>query len=257
MKILLLLVIIALAFAVPSNDNDQLIRKDFVRSLKAIPKTWEVEDWQNNKFRGWTVGQLKDWLGTYQSPRPNIQLDHEYVSLNAPDNWDWRKESDCVSAVRDQQNCGSCWAFGATGSLTDRFCIDRGMSSPLSPEDLVVCDKGCFGCQGGFLGSAFRYLERTGAVLDTCLPYVSGDGETFPECPTHVCADPAIKFKKYQCQDGSVKHFRKIIFSIKDKMKDEIMKGPVEASFTVYKDFMSYKSGIYKHTTGEQLGGRN
>lgn len=41
-----------------------------------------------------------------------------------------------------------------------------------------------------------------------------------------------------------------------DKIKTEIMtNGPVEGAFSVYEDFLSYKSGVYTHTSGQLLGG--
>jgi len=57
------------------------------------------------------------------------------------------------------------------------------------------------GCNGGWLDHAWDYLEKTGAVTDTCFPYTSGDGSV-PKCVTK-CVDGS-DFKKYKCQKGSV-----------------------------------------------------
>jgi cathepsin B len=57
------------------------------------------------------------------------------------------------------------------------------------------------------------------------------------------------------------KWFAKTIYgvgSLPSKIQTEIMtKGPVQAMFTVYSDFLSYKSGVYHHVTGQELGGHS
>merc|ERR1719454_634122 len=93
-----------------------------------------------------------------------------------------------IHPIRDQQRCGSCWAFSASEVLSDRVAIATKKASPvLSPEDMVSCDKGDMGCQGGMLPMAWDYLKSTGIVSDKCLPYGAGGGIA-PKCPT-TCAD--------------------------------------------------------------------
>jgi cathepsin B len=60
----------------------------------------------------------------------------------------------CIHPIRDQAQCGSCWAFGATEALSDRFCI-AGRDVILSPQDLVSCDLNNYGCNGGYLNLAW------------------------------------------------------------------------------------------------------
>merc|ERR1711957_653154 len=90
-----------------------------------------------------------------------------------PDEFDARtKWPGLVHPIRDQQRCGSCWAFSASEVLSDRVAIADGKESPvLSPEDMVSCDHGDMGCQGGRLDQAWKYLTRTGIVTDSCMPY--------------------------------------------------------------------------------------
>ena len=118
----------------------------------------------------------------------------------------------------------------------------------LSPEDLVACDKSDMGCNGGWLDHAWNYLEKTGAVTDTCFPYTSGSGSV-PKCAAK-CVDGS-DYKKYKCKKGSVVEATTV-----DQIKAEIFtNGPMETGFMVYQDFMNYKSGIYKYTSGGLLGG--
>jgi len=85
-----------------------------------------------------------------------------------------------IHPIRDQASCGSCWAFGATEALSDRFAI-HGQDVILSPQDLVSCDSTCMGCNGGWLWNAWKYMENQGVVSDACYPYQSAGGVT------HAC----------------------------------------------------------------------
>lgn len=97
------------------------------------------------------------------------------------------------------------------------------------------------------MGSAWYFLEHTGLPSDSCVPYTSGDGKCPWSCPSK-CADGS-DFKLYKVKD--TKHYGSV-----DAIKTAIMtSGPVEGAFTVYQDFMQYKSGVYKHTSGSMLGG--
>merc|ERR1712224_166446 len=80
---------------------------------------------------------------------------------DVPAEFDARTQwKDLIHPIRDQKHCGSCWAFSASEVLSDRVAIASKKASPvLSPEDMVSCDKGDMGCQGGLLpgpGSIFR-----------------------------------------------------------------------------------------------------
>lgn len=148
--------------------------------------------------------------------------------------------SGLIHPIRDQQRCGSCWAFSAAEVLSDRMAIASGRASPmLSPEDMVSCDGGDMGCDGGRLASAWSYLKNTGIVSDACFPYAAGNG-TAPTCPQ-------------KCADGEAWSSSKVkassVYAINGaaSMQQEIMtKGPIQVAFQVYKSFMSYKSGVYQ-----------
>jgi cathepsin B len=170
-------------------------------------------------------------------------------SVSLPDSFDSRdKWGNCIGAIRDQGQCGSCWAFGASESFTDRYCISKGSFVLMSPQYIVSCDSSNYGCNGGYLNLAMEFLVNTGTVEDTCDPYFSGNNGDSGTCPT-------------QCKDGSpIKTYKgasyKHISNDENSIMTEIYNnGPVEVAFTVYEDFMSYKSGVYKHVSGGMLGG--
>jgi cathepsin B len=184
---------------------------------------------------------------------------------NPPAQFDSRTQwPGCIGAVRNQGSCGSCWAFGCVEALSDRFCIASGgkYNVTLGALDPVTCDEDDSGCEGGFPEDCWSYAVHTGIVTEECAPY----NDSIPTCPPED--QPCLKFVPTPkcpraCSDGSSwtssKHFGKTVYSVSRNVADienEIFtNGPVEASFTVYADFPNYKSGVYKHVTGRELGG--
>ena len=85
--------------------------------------------------------------------------DHELLqhdSEEVPEGVDWRR-TDCVTPVKHQYRCGSCWAFSAVGALEGFYCARTGFPAvSLSPQSLMDCvrhrrrpDGPKFGCSGG------------------------------------------------------------------------------------------------------------
>jgi cathepsin B len=143
-----------------------------------------------------------------------------------------------IHPIRDQQQCGSCWAFSASEVLSDRVAIATGKASPvLSAEDMVSCDTKDMGCQGGSLPNAWSYLTNTGLVTDTCMPYSAGSG-TVPSCPAK-CSDS----ESFTRQKASKAY---AINGVANMQTEIMTHGPIQVAFKVYKSFMSYKSGVYQ-----------
>jgi cathepsin B len=184
-----------------------------------------------------------------------------------------------IGEVRDQSDCGSCWAFGAVEAATDRICIEtNGASKPhLSAEDLLSCCSGCgMGCDGGDPSAAWSWFTQTGVVtggnyndstwcaaysLPNCDHHTTGKYGPCPssEYPTPACPSACDSDSSYTTPYASDKHVFATSYSINSdatQIQQEILtNGPVEAAFTVYADFESYKGGVYSHVTGEELGG--
>jgi len=85
----------------------------------------------------------------------------------------------------------------------------------------------------------WKYLENTGIVTDSCLPYTSDKGKV-GACHSQCTNGEA--WVKYTCASTTVK-----ATTIAAIQSDIYTNGPVETGFTVYADFMNYKSGIYYH----------
>lgn len=184
------------------------------------------------------VPNMKKFLGLTKS----VPLKGSNTTL--PDAFDAREKwPPCIHGVRDQQLCGSCWAFASAGFLSDRFCIqsEGDINVVLAPQDLVACNFENFGCSGGMLVNTIDYLMKEGIVSESCMPYQ--DGDSFCE---FKCINKTEKWTKYYCKQHSMQ-----ILSDHVAIQTELMtNGPMMVGLTVYEDFMNYKSGIYKYTTG-------
>ncbi|KAL0244511.1 hypothetical protein GEMRC1_008595 [Eukaryota sp. GEM-RC1] len=213
----------------------------------------------SNPTSTWVAGVNPRFVGmTHEEMRSLLGLKLDFINLpkkveendNLPDTFDVREQwPGCPSySIRDQGRCGSCWAFGAAEALSDRFCIAQNKKVVLSPQWLVSCDKSNMACNGGWLDKVWRFMASTGVVEDSCMKYVSGRAGQVPPCPS-------------QCEDGSALKMYKAanaydVSSSEAAIMSEIQQyGSVEVGFSVYSDFMSYRSGIYHHQTGYLQGG--
>jgi cathepsin B len=202
---------------------------------------------EENPFAYMSVEEIKSMMGTkIQSMEESNELDHE---VDVPAQFDARVQwPQYIHDIRDQAKCGSCWAFGASEALSDRLAIaSKGKENHvLSAQSMVSCDKLNMGCNGGVLSFAWLHLRIRGIPTEQCFPYTSQAGK--------------VEACRSKCVDGSAMHNFKVGGSTStsnvNKIKESIAKdGPVETGFTVYEDFMNYKSGVYHHVSGKQLGG--
>jgi cathepsin L len=106
------------------------------------------------------------------------RLSGKKTGVRAPDSWDWRDQK-VVQGVKDQGQCGSCWAFASIGAEESMFAINQNQLYNLSEQNLVDCDVYDSGCSGGsFEGAYFYVYDNQDGYFSTedQYPYTAQDG---------------------------------------------------------------------------------
>jgi len=281
---LVLLAVVAVSGAHHTKEVDN-IRQSIVDTVNSAKTTWTAH--VSSRWRGQPIDSIKRQLGVLDvNPpvwkKPAIKVATGFDMAALPTEFDSRTnwpQCPSIGEIRDQSDCGSCWAFGAVEAGTDRICIATNGTNKahLSAEDMTGCCTSCgFGCGGGDPGSAWSWMTTTGVVtggnyddfswcssysLPNCDHHTTGKYQPCPatEYPTPACPTACDSNSTYGTPYPSDKHIFSSSYSVPSdpaQIQQEIMtNGPVEAAFTVYADFESYKSGVYQHTTGDELGG--
>lgn len=269
-------------------------RPDIIKTVNEAKTSWTAG--VNERFANATVADVKRLLGTILSHEPGYmppQLERtvfKYSDKDIPANFDvrtaWPECSSITSRVRDQSNCGSCWAFGSTEAFNDRYCIATGDATTVfAAEDTNACCSGLacsfsMGCNGGQPSGAWNWFVKTGVSTggdyadigkgDTCKPYSLAscahhvtppagmvDCSTLPSYSTPKCTSTCSE-KSYAVAYSKDKKTASSSYAIKTvaNLQKELMEyGTISVAMSVYEDFESYTGGIYKHVTGSYLGG--
>jgi len=153
-------------------------------------------------------------------------------NVNNPASVDWRSKN-AVTPVKDQGQCGSCWAFSATGSMEGSYAIAKGSLLSLAEQQLVDCS-GSFGnqgCNGGLMDYAFEYVIKNGITTEDKYPYKAVDQRCKSPLPP-----AAIHITSYvDVQSNS-----------DPALETAVAKGPVSVAIEADQPaFQFYKSGVF------------
>ncbi|WP_411022922.1 C1 family peptidase, partial [Salmonella sp. s51228] len=172
---------------------------DIVSKINSMDTTWKAEipkrfiDHTEEEMTGVINCSKKDPNFKNLPIAPKIEMD-----LFIPDAFDsrtnWPNCSKTIGLIRDQSNCGSCWAFGAAEAMSDRICI-KSMAATIvniSAEDINDCCRTCGeGCNGGYPLAAWMFYKNDGVVTGgNCMSKSGCKPYSLKSCDHHIPNSP-------------------------------------------------------------------
>jgi cathepsin L len=149
---------------------------DFIDQHNKANKSFTVA---MNQFGDLTNKEFaKLYLGTKKNV-PHVARARVNPGARAlPASFDWRDKG-AVTPIKNQQQCGSCWAFSTTGSVEGCHFLAKSKLMSLSEQNLMDCStaQGNQGCEGGLMTQAMTYIISNGGIdTEDSYPYTAQDG---------------------------------------------------------------------------------
>jgi len=155
-----------------------------------------------------------------------------------PESVDWRTKG-AVTAVKDQRQCGSCWAFSTVGVLESFYFINNGKLLSFSEQQLVDCNTINHGCSGGIPPLAVKYVANNGLQLESDYPYTAARG---------TCTFDSTKATKINSG------YKIVTRKSAEQLKAALVNSPVSVAVMANQDiFHHYQSGVVTKGCGAIL----
>ena len=244
MKVLILLlgwITTALAYSVGSLDAYST-NFAYVNDVNALSLPWELE---MNRFGHLSTQDFdNNWKGYRPTVSTPVYQQHRSNPKSFLDKVDWRS-TPLVGKIKDQKQCGSCWAFSAVASLEGQVAKLVNKSVSLSEQDMVDCVKDipspdgtsvcCDGCGGGEMYSVYQYLTKAQHGKDDT-------EDQYKYTATNGICSPV----KSKSPGSGVKGFVTIQKGDEKAMMDALARvGPLSVGVDANTDWQLYKQGVY------------
>jgi C1A family cysteine protease len=197
-----------------------------------------------NQFADLTTDQYRVTAGLGYKANAMTNLPHlgvhEYNGEELAASVDWTTKG-AVTPVKDQGQCGSCWAFSTTGGLEGAWQISTGSLTSMSEQQFVDCAKSAgAGCQGGDMGSAFQWAESQNVATESSYPYTARDGSCKSSFTTAI-------------PSGGVTGYKSVGQST-NALKSALQTGPVSVAIEADQmAFQLYSGGVLSSGCGTNL----
>ncbi|KAJ4957328.1 hypothetical protein NE237_014111 [Protea cynaroides] len=215
---------------------------EFIESFnKAGDKPYKLSI---NQFADLDDDEFKATRTGYKSPtgqRPSSNTEFKYNDVtDVPTSLDWR-EKGAVTAIKDQGQCGCCWAFSAVAAVEGITQIKTGQQVSLSEQELVDCVSTNSGCNGGYMDNAFQFIQQNqGLSTESNYPYEGMDGT----CNEEKAADREAMITGYQ--DVPSSNEQALLVAVANQPVSIVIDGSGHY-------FMYYSSGIFMGECGTNL----
>lgn len=192
-----------------------------------------------NQFADMTNEEFLSTSTGYK-PRKDVSrgTSFRYADVSeVPPSMDWR-EKGAVTDVKDQQNCGCCWAFSAAAAVEGIHQITTGDLISLSEQELVDCVTDNQGCDGGFMDTAFKFIVDNGLTTESAYPYQAADG---------TCNNGASAA-------AQITNYEDVPQNNEDALLQAVVNQPVSVGIDGSDmNFKNYQSGIFTGDCGTDL----
>ncbi|XP_029644675.1 cathepsin L1 [Octopus sinensis] len=177
---------------------------------------------------------MNGYKGSGKTSLKSGSVDSDDTLVYLPKTVDWRDEG-YVTPVKDQKECGSCYAFSSTGSLEGQHFRKTGKLVSLSEQNIIDCSgpEGNNGCNGGLMDQAFQYIQLNGGIdTEYAYPYEA----ITKDCRFVKNGTGATDIGFHDIESGSEYKLQKAVAHI----------GPVSVAIDASDvQFRFYKSGVY------------
>jgi len=219
---------------------------EFMARLENFTATHNWIEEHNESGKSWTAGhnQFSDWHQTefkaimgYVPEEERVKVATMFKETNA-DGINW-VDRGAVTGVKDQGQCGSCWAFSTIGSLEGAHYMATGELQSFSEQQLVDCAGlryGLLGCNGGMQDRAYNYYEAGHkAMKEDAYPYTSGTTKKSGSC----------QYSEADATSVTVTDYSYVTKNTPSQMKAALENGPLAVAIEADKRvFQTYSSGV-------------
>jgi C1A family cysteine protease len=219
------------------NANVEFIKAENAKGYSYTLGVGPFADLTAEEFKATRLGYKKE-----ESDSPVFDT-HKWQGEELADAVDWTTKG-AVTQVKDQGQCGSCWAFSTTGALESGYEIASGQLVSLSEQQYVDCDGlPNLGCMGGMMGSALKWAEKNDICTESSYQYTAHGG-VLSSCKSSGCT--------VGLKSGSVTGVKNLNGCTDADLKSAVQQQPIsiaiEADQTI---FQHYTGGVITGSCGK------